>query len=225
MDKSQLTVVLDLDGVALDFITQWVIACEEYLQREVTVKNYVYALSHRYGLTAKEFEGAWSHFHTAGHWERIPERAEAIKHINAMHNMGIDIHLVSAASNELIDARRSNLTDLGLSTSVPLHCTGGYKFEKLSELQPLIFVDDHDLHLSEAREAGILHRIQILNSEFDAVSEHATKVEDDLRPVVSLATRLYSQNLYEAINRKENKVQPFKFQAPNSIASDMQGGS
>ena len=112
MNNEPTVVVLDVDNVVLDFSTQWEIACEEFLNRKVTVKKFVYPLHLRYGLTPQEFQGVWDYFHNAGHWERISERAEAIRHINLMHYNGIVVHLVSAASNKLVESRRRNLTKL-----------------------------------------------------------------------------------------------------------------
>lgn len=197
-----LVVALDIDGVVLDFLVQWEIACEQYLQRKVSIKKFVYSLPSRYGLTPQEFQGAWDYFLNAGHWERIPERANAIEHINEMCNMGIDVHLVTAANSNIAEARRKNLTTLGLPLSVQIHCTNGFKAEKLAELQPGIFVDDHDFHLKEAKEVGVVHRVQIPNHPFDNESIHSTRIECDLKNVVALARQLHSQKI--------NKLSPIE---------------
>lgn len=171
MKKSNVAV--DTDGVVLDFLKRFELAAKEFLGRELERLNSEYDLGLRYGMTAREVDGVWEHFHNAGHWKHIPVipgAAQAIAKLQEQHH----VHLVTAIDPHLHDDRRFNLLTHGID-NVTIHCTGhgNSKLDTLRALSPVIYFDDHPRHIEDAFHAGIKHRI-IVDRDAPYPSDHAT---------------------------------------------------
>ena len=190
-------IVLDIDGVVLDYLAQWEFVIEYHLKMPAVIKSHVYHLGERYGLTDKQFQSAWNYFDAAGHWLKIPERANSVTHIKSILGLGYEVMLLTAARPSLEPSRILNLKAIGMPAAVQITSTGGSKCAALSALQPFIFVDDHDAHLQEAVDAAVPIIIQIPNSAKDSKSVHAHHHVDDLSFVVEL---LKTQHQHQHIN-------------------------
>lgn len=149
-----MQVVLDVDGVVLDFYRGAARVLEEMLGRPMVKVDDRPATRYRYGLTMEEYQQMRVVMRTHPHgWGNLPVLPGAVDAIERLIAQGAEVSFLSSCGQALFELRRANLDLLGLS-HCPLICVeDGDKNAKgvvLQELRPQVFVDDHMKMLSQA---------------------------------------------------------------------------
>ncbi len=153
-------VILDLDGVLLDFESAWVKQAVLVLERPVARISNVHEMGVRYGLTDEEKSRVWDACDNGEFWSDIPLLPHARELVDGLEDMGFRVFGVTAVHPELLDARVSSLD--GLIPSGRLVCVGAPKVagaadktDAIHRIRPLAFLDDHPAHVDQAANAGV----------------------------------------------------------------------
>jgi len=146
---NEKNVVLDCDGVLLDFDRSFRKVGIDILGRTLTPVLRAYDLKNRYGLTSNELNNIWSAMDDHPHgWKNLPVFEGAIEAALQLKAQGLSVHLVTGIPEHLAESRLLNLALHGLEPD-SIHCVGGGgspKVEKMKMFSPFMFVDDR-LHL------------------------------------------------------------------------------
>lgn len=147
-------VVLDVDGVVLDFYKGAARVLEEMLGRPMIKVDNRPATKYRYGLTDKQYQDMRVVMRSHPHgWRNLPVLAGAVEAIEKMQSAGYKVSFLSSCGQSLFDLRRENLDALGLYDCELICVEDADKNAKgvvLSRLQPVAFVDDHMKMLAQA---------------------------------------------------------------------------
>lgn len=138
-------VVLDVDGVLLDFDDGFSKVGAEVLGRPVIRRTRFFDLTVRYGLTPAELANVWSAMddHPCG-WSSIQLLPGASEAFQMLKSHGRSIHLVTGIPQKLAETRLANFALHGLSPD-SIDCVGDGKASKLEHVlkhAPGMFVDD-----------------------------------------------------------------------------------
>lgn len=177
-------IVLDVDGVVLDFYGGAARVLEEMLGRPMVKVDPRPATKYRYGLTTEEYQEMRVVMRTHAHgWSNLPTLPGAIESIQRLMNAGKQVSFLSSCGQSLFDLRRENLDRLGLS-NCPLICVEdadkNAKGVVLEKIRPGVFMDDHMKMLAQA--ACVPERVWIDHGcSLELTSEGVAYV--DLHPV------------------------------------------
>lgn len=105
-------VVLDLDGVVIDFDTHWRETAERVLSRPIVLTSKNYAFTLRYGLTQNEEMRVWSAYHDENKWESAPLFDYASKLISDLEGIGAEVWSITHVKSKLKPARVKSLMGL-----------------------------------------------------------------------------------------------------------------
>lgn len=154
------TIVLDVDGVLLDFDAGMRTLGQRVLGRPLVPITRHFPLGQRYGLTQEEDRQMWGALVQDGfrHLPMLPGADEAVRRLQ---DAGMAIHLVTGIAPTLASARLANLRDHGITVD-GIVCVGhglSRKDDALAQLAPIAFVDDRLNHLADA--PFVPHRVWI----------------------------------------------------------------
>ena len=142
---------LDVDGVLLNCDLAFAQVASQLLGRPVRPLNNVYDLGERYGITQDQMHETFEYMktHPQG-WAGMPALEGAIEAAKHLQAQGINIHLVTAISE---DIRQMRLICLEAHGFVPydIHCAGHHLASKkaiIERIKPFVFVDDRLTHLN-----------------------------------------------------------------------------
>jgi hypothetical protein len=114
MRKAAL-IVLDVDGVLLDFYQGAASILAEMLGRAIVRVSDKPATRHRYGLTEQEYQDmrALMREHHQG-WRNLPTLPGAVEAVRMLRQSGYDVAFLTSCGQSIFDLRRQNLDHLGL---------------------------------------------------------------------------------------------------------------
>lgn len=164
--KISKKIILDIDGVLLNFLGGITSFAEEYLGRKIIIHGKYFDLEHRFGLPKEKIDEIWDAFGESGGWGNLkpfPGAKEAVKEII---DAGFTPYVVTGIKEKYREQRLINLErDLDF---IPhqIYCTGDGKAPKdklIETINPDVFIDDNLLHLHKVH--GVFHLGWIDHSE------------------------------------------------------------
>lgn len=174
-------IILDVDGVLLNFIEKFTEVVQEVVQRPLLINEFEYNLSKRFSITEQEETTVWQRFADTGCWEKLNPLQGVIEAVKKINALDYDVYIVTAIDGLFVEQRRANLEKIGL-TPVEIYCAG-YNKSKLdffNIIQPDIIVDDRLENLHVAPDC--FHLVWIK----DQVEQHNLK--DDGRVDISVSS-------------------------------------
>lgn len=143
-----MKIVLDADGVLLDYNEKMARVYEKALGKTLCVVKESHHFTTMYGVvfTPEDKKIVFALFDTEG-WTNMPAIKGSVKATQALHDAGHELVCLSSMPAQFVEARTSNFKSLG----IPLEKVIGSgrddqktnpKAVHLIELQPDIFVDD-----------------------------------------------------------------------------------
>lgn len=140
-------IVLDCDGVILDYNKTWGEILSQFIQKEVSPKKIAYHAYNvfDYHLSKAETEKFHELFHENG-WLQMQALDGALEAIKILKKKNFDIHIVTSIPQEAHLFRKTNLENLGILFS-SLHTVGFHrhfnpKKDIINQIKPVFFVDD-----------------------------------------------------------------------------------
>lgn len=158
-------VVLDVDGVILNFGKAYVKVAREILKKEIYPNMNEYELKHFLQINESENKIVWDEFNNRNTWNCIEPFDGVVKSIKKMNEMPIDIFIVSSIDKMHTDSRLKNLNNIGLFPK-EIFCVGdgnAHKHEVINLINPHAFVDDRLDHLS--RSKNVQHLAWVDNNQ------------------------------------------------------------
>lgn len=184
-------IVLDVDGVILDFGSAYLKLAREVLGNHIEPNMNEYDLKDFLQVHEEDNQNVWNIFNERNIWENIPPLKGAVEAIQIMNQLPIDIYIVSSIDKSNTNARLKNLANIGL---VPkeIYCVGdgnAHKHDFISQIQPIAFVDDRLDHLYRSLE--IPHLVWVDNNQ---------KQKIELFPELNIKVNSLQQWVLEHIN-------------------------
>ncbi|WP_051690733.1 HAD family hydrolase [Acidithiobacillus thiooxidans] len=105
-------VVLDVDGVLLNFEQAWKQCAEETLQHAVIRKENTWDLATRFGLSSENVRQVWDAFHADGWFGRIDPYPYAWELVGALKAMGCEVFAITNVDPAFFRERALTLGDL-----------------------------------------------------------------------------------------------------------------
>ena len=140
-------IVLDCDGVILDYNLTWGKILSQLLNKEIKAKKLAYHAYNvfDYELSKTETKAFYDLFHEQG-WLQMQALEGALEAINILKKKNFDVHIVTSIPQKAYLPRKTNLDNLGVLFS-SLHTVGFHrdfnpKKEIINQINPLFFVDD-----------------------------------------------------------------------------------
>jgi beta-phosphoglucomutase-like phosphatase (HAD superfamily) len=183
-----MKIVLDADGVMLDYISAYAKAWEKAFGKAPALVNPdAYWAKDRYDiktLSGSELEFFKSHF-DEDFWENVPVLPGAVEGCNALVDEGYEVICVSALDKEYGPARLRGLQKHGFKINT-CYATGhpdytahtSPKAEIVNEIQPLVFVDDYIVY-----HDGISDRIHkaLITREEEGSPNNSLELQSKIR--------------------------------------------
>lgn len=145
-----MKIILDADGVLLDYNEQMAKICELVYGRKFPKVAHAHHFKNAYGLelTKDELKRVYAYFDVQG-WTSMPALPKTIEATQLLHSMGHQLVCLSSMPPRFVEDRKNNFKLLGMPIDEVI---GSDRDEKLShinpkaqhliELAPDIFVDD-----------------------------------------------------------------------------------
>lgn len=141
--------VLDVDGVILNFGEKYLELAREILPYPVTPNMKMYDLKDFLQISQEEEAKVWEEFCHRDYWTSINPLEGAIEAIKSINELNLDVYIVSSISSQHTQSRLKNLAKIGLIPK-EIYCVGdghAHKNEIISMIKPFAFVDDRLDHL------------------------------------------------------------------------------
>lgn len=154
-------IVLDTDGVILDFGTNYIRFAEKILGRKLNHDITKYPLKDLLQTSEKEADYVWACFNKLNEWEKIPALPNIDKAIEIINEYKLEVYIVTSIDKEHQKSRERNLNNIGLFPK-EIICVGanhGHKDKVITEINPIAFADDRLDHLH--RSQNIEHLVWI----------------------------------------------------------------
>lgn len=140
-------IVLDCDGVILDYNETWGRILSQFLKKDIPVKKMAYHAYNvfDYHISQEETEEFHRLFHTHG-WISMQALEGAVEAISILKEKKFEIHIVTSIPQEAHLSRQTNLKNLGMNIN-SLHTVGFHrhfnpKKDIINQINPDFFVDD-----------------------------------------------------------------------------------
>lgn len=156
--EEQKIIVLDCDGVLVDYKKTYGTVWNQFFNDNITVKNpNSYFVENYYGVTLDESrqKDFFDYFNKYG-WSLMTPLDQAVEATHSLREAGYKILVVTSISKIAQELRHQNLLDLGFAVDATiatgLHCNNiNPKKTYIETLNPEYFVDDfihnfHDIH-------------------------------------------------------------------------------
>lgn len=192
-------IILDVDGVLLNFIDKFTEVVQETVQRELKINEFEYNLTKRFSITEQEEALVWKRFADTGCWEKLEPLQGVIDAVKKINSLDYDIYIVTAIEGLFVDQRRANLEAIGLNP-VEIYCAGYNKSKRdyFDIINPDIIVDDRLENLHVAPEC--FHLVWIK----DNVEQHNIKEDGRVDVCVSSLSQWVENILPEVDKELEN---------------------
>lgn len=176
-------IVLDVDGVLLDFDGGILTLGQRVLGRPLVPQTRHFPLGQRYGLTREDDRRVWDALADGGfrHLPLLPGADEAVRRLRAA---GMTLHLVTGIDPSHASDRLANLRDHGIEVD-SIDCVGfglSRKDAVIARHAPVAFVDDRLNHLHDV--PFVPHRVWIDHGDeqygipHQAATHRATRLLD-----------------------------------------------
>lgn len=172
-------IVLDTDGVILDFGKHYVNFAEKILGRKLNHNNSKYPLKDLLQVSDKEAQYVWEMFNKTNQWEKIPALPEIEKAIEIIKHFNLEVYVVTSIDKEHQLARERNLNSIGLFPK-EIICVGsnhGHKNKIITEIKPIAFADDRLDHLHRSQDVEHLVWIDQKQEQIIEFNNYHAKVD------------------------------------------------
>lgn len=172
-------IVLDTDGVILDFGKYYVNFAEKVLGKKLNHNNSKYPLRDLLQVSEKEANYVWEQFNKTNQWEKIPPFPDIEKAIEIIKHYGLEVYIVTSIDKEHGLARQKSLNSIGLFPK-EIICVGsnhGHKNKIITEIKPIAFVDDRLDHLHRSQDVEHLVWIDQKQEQIIEFSNYHAKVD------------------------------------------------
>ena len=145
-----LSIILDTDGVILDFDKGYISAGQYLFDKEIKEVKKSWSLTEKYNLTVEEDNKIWDYFAKGG-WKNLPLIPGADEAFHELKSLGFSIHVVTGIRPEHSDMRLQNFSKYDL-TPDSIDCVGHGSSSKTFAIQkykPIALVDDRLQHINE----------------------------------------------------------------------------
>lgn len=174
-------IVLDVDGVLLDFNGGFKKTAQNILGKEIFDVKRSYSLKERYALTEKEHKVVWTEMDKRGLGE-LPMLPNADIAFNMIKEAGFKIHLVTGIWEESKGLRLENLAAYNMYPD-GIDCIGDGITRKdsfIQKVKPIAFVDDRLQHINDNLAVPIRCWIDHNEDQFGLTEEHVTYKTDNV---------------------------------------------
>lgn len=202
-------IVLDTDGVILDFGSNYVNFAEKLLGKKLNHNISKYPLQDLLQVNEKEADYVWEKFNSLNEWERIPPFEEVEKAIEIINDFKLEVYIVTSIDKEHMFARKKSLNSIGLYPK-EIICVGanhGHKNKVITEINPIAFVDDRLDHLHRSQDVQHLVWIDQKQEQIIEFNDYHARVESlyqwtsDFLPAIMNKKSLKNEN-----NKKRNRI-------------------
>lgn len=172
-------IVLDTDGVILDFAKHYISFAEKLLGKKLNHNNSKYPLKDLLQVSDKEADYVWDQFNKTNQWEKIPPLPNIEKAIEIIKHYGLEVYIVTSIDKEHQFSRQRNLHSIGLMPK-EIICVGanhGHKNKIITEINPIAFVDDRLDHLHRSQDIEHLVWIDQKQEQIIEFSSYHAKVD------------------------------------------------
>lgn len=172
-------IVLDTDGVILDFSKHYIMFAEKILGRKLNHNSSKYPLKDLLQVSDKEADYVWEQFNKTNQWEKIPPLPDIEKAIEIIKHYGLEVYIVTSIDKEHELARQRNLHSIGLFPK-QIICVGanhGHKNQIITEINPIAFADDRLDHLHRSQDIKHLVWINQNQEQIIEFSNYHAKVD------------------------------------------------
>lgn len=211
-------IVLDADGVMLNFNDRFRKHASEVLNRDIIEVCKSYDLSVKLGITKEEFDYVWETFGSMGCWKDLDPLPGAKEAIQYFRSEGYDIYVVTGIDEMFKADRLENLMNAVGLIPTEIYCVGHgrtYKDVQIDIIEPVLFVDDRLEQLHTNQNVPLLvwvdHQEEqhiFENKRHDHTVSSLGQFVENLKNNKSLFEDKIQQNLYN--NSKKNKQLKFK---------------
>ena len=166
MKSTDKKIVLDVDGVLLDFIGGITAFAQEYFNQEIIIHGKFFDLEQRFGLNKKQVDELWQAFGENGGWKNLKAFDGAKIAVEKIIAAGFTPYVVTGLDYKFENQRLDNLYKELNFVPHQIYCMGHGQSPKnkiIEKINPDIFIDDNLLHLHKVH--GVFHLAWIDHSE------------------------------------------------------------
>lgn len=171
-------IVLDTDGVILDFSTHYINFAEKILDKKINPNMTKYPLKDLLQVSEKEADYVWESFNRMNEWEKIQPLPDIEKAIKIIKEYQLEVYIVTSIDPEHQKARKRNLNQIGLFPK-EIICVGanhGHKNKIITEINPIAFADDRLDHLERSTDVNHLVWIDQKQEQIIEFNNYHSKV-------------------------------------------------
>lgn len=195
-------IVLDTDGVILNFGENYIQFAEKLLGRKLNHNISKYPLHELLQIPEKEAHYVWERFNYLNEWEKIPPLQDVEKAIEMINDYKLEVYIVTSIDNQYQQARQRNLNSIGLFPK-EIICVGanhGHKNKIITDINPIAFADDRLDHLQRSKDIKHLVWIDQGQEQISDFNDYHAKVTSlyqwtsDFLPAIMNEKRLKNEN-------------------------------
>lgn len=200
-------IVLDTDGVILNFGENYIQFAEKILGKQLNHNLSKYPLDELLQVSQKEADYVWEKFNSTNQWEKIPPLKDVEKAIEIMKEYKLEIYIVTSIDNQYKESRKKNLNSIGLFPK-EIICVGanhGHKNKVITEIQPIAFADDRLDHLHRSQDIEHLVWIDQGQEQIIQFNDYHAKVESLYQWTSDFLPAIINEKTFKNENNNKRK--------------------
>lgn len=201
-------IVLDTDGVILDFGKNYINFAEKILGRKLNHNISKYPLHDLLQISEKEATYVWEKFNSMNEWEKIPPLQDVEKAIEVIKDYKLEVYIVTSIDDQFKHARQRNLNSIGLYPK-EIICVGanhGHKNKIITEINPIAFADDRLDHLYRSKDVEHLVFIDQGQEQIIQFNDYHAKVESLYQWTSDFLPAIINKKSIKNDNNKKRKI-------------------
>ncbi|MHB1732012.1 MAG: hypothetical protein ACYCU8_00890 [Ferrimicrobium acidiphilum] len=154
INRTSITVALDVDGVLLDFDEHWRACAQECLQRPIVRVSESYSFTRRFNISKEEKALVWKRFIDDGWMATVPAYPTSAQMVSDLRELGASLWAISSVRETSYAERCESLREL--LPPERILCVGSpetrpSKVPTLKRIGAHIMLDDLAIHLEDAK--------------------------------------------------------------------------
>jgi hypothetical protein len=175
-----IRIAIDADGVIFNFLEPFKEIASELTRREINDISTAWNLCDRFDMSKEEVSETFDLLNKYGLWASLPILEDADKAIHQLLKCEAEIIVVSSMPQDQAHKRLEALARYGLHLPVVAVGVGNGKINIYQNFKPDFVIDDYMLHINEAKQLGIPHRILIESCVHKENTSSATAIFNNL---------------------------------------------